>query len=135
LLDECSQAADDCTCALLYGNGNAINHAGTSLFMRKGIILQVKREEFISDRMPYIMLRGCWSDIVLNVPALTEDETDDTKDKFYEGLGHMIDEFSKCHMKILLQNFNAKVGGKILSNQKLGMRFYMKLIVIMLLKF
>jgi hypothetical protein len=35
--------------------------------------------------MLYIILRGSWCDsIVLNVHALIEDESDDTKDSFYE---------------------------------------------------
>jgi hypothetical protein len=44
----------------------------------------VKRVEFVSDRMLYIILRGHWCDIVLNVHASTEDKSDDTKDCFYE---------------------------------------------------
>jgi hypothetical protein len=40
----------------------------------------VKRVEFISDRMSYIILRGHWCNIiVLNVHAPTEDKTDDIK--------------------------------------------------------
>jgi preprotein translocase subunit SecB len=59
----------------------------------KRIISVVKRVEFISDRMPYIMLRARWLHIiVLNVNAPTEE---------LEPLHHM---------KILLGDFNAKVG-------------------------
>jgi hypothetical protein len=37
----------------------------------------VKKVQFGSDRMSYIILRGCWCHIiVLNVHATTEDETD-----------------------------------------------------------
>jgi hypothetical protein len=32
------------------------------------------------------------------------------KDSFYEELEHVFDKFSKYHMKILLGDFNAKVG-------------------------
>jgi hypothetical protein len=43
--------------------------------------------EFISDRMPYIILRGRWGDIIiLNVHAPTEDKIDDMKARFYEEL-------------------------------------------------
>jgi hypothetical protein len=46
---------------------------------------EVKRVEFISDSMSYIILRGRWCNIiVLNVHAPTEDKTDDIKDRFYE---------------------------------------------------
>jgi exonuclease III len=61
--------------------------------------------------MSYITLRGRWCDIiVLNVHAPTEDKTDDVKDSFYEELERVFDKFLKYHMKILLGDFNAKVG-------------------------
>jgi hypothetical protein len=45
---------------------------GTGLFVRKRIISAVKKIEFVSDRMSYIILRGRWCHIiVLNVHAPT----------------------------------------------------------------
>jgi hypothetical protein len=50
--------------------------------VHKRIISVVKRVEFVSDRMLYIILRGRWCHvIVLNVHAQTEDKTDHVKDK------------------------------------------------------
>jgi hypothetical protein len=43
------------------------------------------------------------------VCAPTEDRSDD-KDSIYEDLERVLDEFPKYHMKILLLDFNAKVG-------------------------
>jgi hypothetical protein len=61
--------------------------------------------------MSYIILRGRWCHIiVLNVHAPTEDKTDDVKDSFYEEPERVFDTFPKYHMKILLEDFNAKVG-------------------------
>jgi hypothetical protein len=60
--------------------------------------------------MSYIILRGCWCNIVLNVHAPTEDKIDDMKDRFYEELEHVFNQFSKYHMKILLRDFSAEVG-------------------------
>jgi hypothetical protein len=61
--------------------------------------------------MPYTILRGRWCYIiVLEVHAPTEDKTDDVKDSLYEELERVFDKFVKCHMKILLGDFNAKVG-------------------------
>jgi hypothetical protein len=63
----------------------------------------VKRVEFVSDRMSYIILRDCWCHIiVLNVHAPTEDKTDDVKDSFYEELERVFDKLPKYHTKILL---------------------------------
>jgi hypothetical protein len=45
--------------------------------LHKRIMLAVKRVEVVSRKM-YIILRGCWRDvIVLNVHALTENKIDD----------------------------------------------------------
>jgi hypothetical protein len=44
------------------------------------------------------------------VHALTEDKDDDIKDSFYEELEQVFDQFPRYHMKILLRDFNAKVG-------------------------
>jgi hypothetical protein len=47
---------------------------------------------------------------VLNVHAPNEDRIDDMKDRFYEELEQVFDKFLTYHMKILLLDFNAKVG-------------------------
>jgi hypothetical protein len=79
--------------------------------VHKRIISAVKRVEFVSDRMSYLILRGCWCNIiVLNVYAPTEDKTGDVKDLFYKELERVFDKFPKYHMKILLGDFNTKVG-------------------------
>jgi hypothetical protein len=99
--------------------------------VHKRIISAVKRVEFVSDRMSYIILRGrCCHIIVLNVHAPTEDKNDDVKDSFYEELERVFGKFPKYHMNILL-DFNAKVGRKDIFNRQLGMKVYKKLVIIM----
>jgi hypothetical protein len=72
--------------------------------VHKKTISAVKRVEFVSDRMSYIILRGRWCHIIiLNVHAPTEDKTDDVKDSFYEELERVFDKFPKYRMRILLQ--------------------------------
>jgi hypothetical protein len=57
------------------------------------------------------MPRGRWCHILIwNVHASTEVKTNDMKDSFYEELECVFDKFPKYHMKILLGDFNAKVG-------------------------
>jgi len=59
----------------------------------------------------YIVLRGRWFNIiVLNVHAPSEEKSDESKDSFYEELEQVFDHLPKYHMKILLGDFNAKVG-------------------------
>jgi hypothetical protein len=78
------------------------NQKGTGFFVRKRIISAVKRVEFDSDRMSYIILRGRWCHIsVLNIHAPTDHKTDDVKDSFYEELERVFDKFPKYHTKIL----------------------------------
>jgi hypothetical protein len=49
---------------------------------------QLKRVEFVSDRMSYITLKGRWCNIiVLIVHAPTKDKGDAIKDSFSEELG------------------------------------------------
>jgi hypothetical protein len=56
----------------------------------------VKRVEFVSDRVSYIVLRGHWCDIfVLNVHAPSEGKSDDTKESFYDELEQVFDLFPK----------------------------------------
>ena len=71
----------------------------------------MKRVEFVSDRLSNIVLRGRWRNIILvNVHAPSEEKSEESKDSFYEELEHVFDHFPKYHMKILLGDFNAKVG-------------------------
>jgi hypothetical protein len=60
--------------------------------------------------MSCIILRGHWCHIVLNIHTQIEDKVDDVKDSFYEELERVFDKVPKYHIKILLGDFNAKVG-------------------------
>jgi hypothetical protein len=47
----------------------------------------VKRVEFVSDGVSYIILTGCWCNmVVLNVHGPSEEKIDGSKDSFYEEL-------------------------------------------------
>ena len=89
---------------------------GKGYFVHHRIVSAVKRVEFVSDRVSCIVLRGRWCNIiVLNVYAPSEETSDDSKDSFHEELEQVFD-----HMKILLGDFNAKVGGENIFKPTVG---------------
>jgi len=93
---------------------------GTGFFVHRRIVSAVKRVELVSDRLSYIVLRGRWCNIIVNVHAPSEEKSEESKDSFYEELEQVFDHFPNYHMKILLGDFNAKVGREIIFKPTVG---------------
>jgi hypothetical protein len=71
--------------------------------------------------MSYIILRGWWCDIIdLNVHDPCEDKSDEVNDSFCEELGRVFDQFPRYDMKILLADFNVKVGRENIFKPTIG---------------
>jgi hypothetical protein len=80
--------------------------------VHKRIISAVKRDEFVTDKMSQIILRGHWCHIiVLKVHASIEDKTDDVKDSFYEELICVFDKFNfkKLNEVVGKEQYSAEV--------------------------
>jgi len=78
-------------------------------FLHHRMASAVKRVEFVSDRVLYIVLRGlrCYI-IVLNEHVPSEKKSDDSKDSFYDELEQVFYQ----SLKILIQNW----GDRIITN-------------------
>jgi hypothetical protein len=84
-------------------------------------VSEVKEVEFVSDSMPYIVLRGrCYNTIVLNVHAPSEEKSDYSEDSFSEDIDQVFDYFPEYHTIILLGDCNAKVGRENIFKQTTG---------------
>jgi len=65
------------------GKGNENHQLAAGFFVHRRIVLAVKRIEFVSNRLSYIVLRGCWHNIiVVNVHAPSDEKSDKSKDSF-----------------------------------------------------
>ena len=70
-----------------HGKGNNNHQLGKGFFVHHRMVSAVKRVEIVSNRVSYIVLRGCWCNIIaLNVHAPSEEKSDESKDSFYEEL-------------------------------------------------
>jgi len=56
----------------VYGKRKENHQFEKGFLVHHRIFSAVKRVEFVSDRLSYIVLRGCWYNIVLNVHAPSE---------------------------------------------------------------
>jgi hypothetical protein len=76
-----TERAEDYT--FFYGAGNEDHQLGTGFFGHKRIMSAVRRVEFVSDRMSYIILRSRWYNIVITSQVLFTMEVYYTQDSIH----------------------------------------------------
>ena len=57
----------------------------------------------------------------INVHAPTEDKDGEIKDGFYEELEHLVDQLPNDYMKIVVGDFNAKIGKEDIFRPTIGL--------------
>jgi len=76
-------------------------------FVHHRILTAVKQVEFVSDRMSYVVLRGCWCNVtVWNVHAESEEKSYDSKDSVNEAIEQIFYHFPKYHMEIFIKRIS-----------------------------
>jgi exonuclease III len=113
-----------------------INWKRDFLYTKEYVVVSaVKRAEFVSDRMSYMVLKGLWFNItIVNVHAPSQEKSDDSKDSFYDELEQIFDNFPTYNIKILLLgDFNAELGKEYILKPTIG-RVYIRIVMIMVLE-
>lgn len=83
--------------------------------MNDKILPRVKKFKAVNDRISYIQLECQWFNVVLiNGYASTEDKEKEAENIFYEDLDNVCDLIPTNKVKILLRDFNPKIGEKII---------------------
>ena len=81
-----------------YGKGFENHQSGTELFVHHRTISAVKREDFVSDWVLYIVLRGCWCNIiVVTVRALSEVKRDGLCEELEQVFGPILPSKKQSH--------------------------------------
>lgn len=93
------------------GRNNENGTAGTGFIISPTARKSVINFTPINERISVLRLRGRWFNItIINVYAPTEDKDEEVKDDFYEKLENVVDHIQKYDIKIVLGDFNAKIG-------------------------
>jgi len=95
----------------IFYSGREKHKRGVGFVIKNNILPNVMRFEQINDRICYVELKGKWFNILLiNCHAPTEEKSEEIKNAFYEELDRIYDALPTGKPKIILDDFNAKIG-------------------------
>lgn len=93
------------------GFGNGKHENGVGFMVQDKVLSCIKHFAAVSDRICYIQIAGRLFDLVIiNCYAPMEDKNDDIKDIFYEELEAVYDSLPLHCVKMVVGDFNSKVG-------------------------
>jgi len=103
------------------GNRNGKCENGVGFVINETTLPHVKTFQALSERICYIRVTGHIFDIVIiNCYAPTEEKGEDIKESFYEELDRVWDVIPNSCVKIVLGDFNAKVGREEMYQPTIG---------------
>ena len=98
-------------CVIFY-NCKPVRHVfSIGFYVNSRFLSNILRFELVNDRLCWIRVRGKFRNYsISDAHAPTEDKNDEEKDKFYLDLGTIYSQCPRHDIKIVLGDFNAKVG-------------------------
>ncbi|XP_008181905.1 craniofacial development protein 2-like [Acyrthosiphon pisum] len=98
----------------VFHSGGDEHQGGVGFIVNDKILHRVKKFKAVNDRIRHMELECRWFNVILiNGYAPTEDKEDEVKDIFYENLENECDRIPTNKVKILLGDFNAKIGQEV----------------------
>jgi exonuclease III len=98
-------------CVIFYSRNPKRHVLGVGFYVNTRFLPNILRFEPVSDRLCSIRVCGKFRNYsIINVHAPTEDKDDEEKDKFYLELETIYSRCPKHDIKMVLGDFNAKIG-------------------------
>ncbi|XP_008178185.1 craniofacial development protein 2-like [Acyrthosiphon pisum] len=102
-------------------SGGLDHQAGVGFVVNDKLLPNVKLFEAINNRICYLELKCKWYNfIIINGYAPTEDKNEAIKNEYYERLDTVWDLLPNSKVKILLGDFNAKIGQEPIFSPTIG---------------
>lgn len=107
--------------ALYYSGTRGRHEFDTGFLVHKQMVDRVMSFTLVNERICSIRIRGHFRNItIISVHAPTLDKSDEVKEEFYAQLEREYDGISRYDAKIIVGDFNAKVGQESLSRSTTG---------------
>ncbi|XP_050430865.1 craniofacial development protein 2-like [Adelges cooleyi] len=105
----------------IFYSGGEKHERGVGFAIKNSILPNIVRFEPINDRICYVELKGKWFNIlIINCYAPTDDKSEEIKNAFYEELDRICDGLPTGKPKVILGDFNAKIGKEAVYRPTIG---------------
>jgi hypothetical protein len=106
---------------IIINSGSKENNYGTGFMVSKGIIQNLICYKTENERICTVRMRGrFFNTTFISIHAPTQETEEDIKDQFYERLERTYDEIPRNDIKIILGDFNAKIGKEVMYRPAIG---------------